>query len=151
MSRNFQLNGSLTDRTNMDYLKLAVIALSPIIALSTIVFGYKKKVQTGDVNKTKEVLTGAGWTAMGLVVVAGLFSIFSEWGNQRKTQAGQAAETARVIERLDRLEKSQEALTEVTNKVLLRVDEGLALSKQKSRKDPPDLESRPPEAQPELE
>jgi len=109
----------------MDYLKLAAMALSPCIAVYAILVTYKTKTRTGDPTTEKEKLTRGGKIALTLVVVAGLFSLSSEWSNQRKRQEEKSAEAKQVLEQLDKLQKKQEALSQTSNQILSKTEGGL--------------------------
>lgn len=119
----------------MDYLKLIVLALSPAIALYAILVTYKTKVRTGDVKKEEEALTLGGKIALVLVVVSGLFSVVAEWRSQEKKEEEKGAEIRQVMEQLGRLQKTQEILSNASNQMLQKEDNGLLILRQ-LRSDP---------------
>jgi hypothetical protein len=114
----------------MDYLKLIALALSPAIAVYAILVTYKTKTRTGDPTSERDVLTRAGKFALVLVLIAGMFSLLSEWSNQRKKQAEKNMEAQQVVERLNRLQKAQEALGLNSGQILRKTEEGLLLLRQ---------------------
>ena len=114
----------------MDYLKLIALALSPVVAVYAILVTYKAKSRTGDPTTEKEVLTRGGKVALVLVVVAGLFSVSSEWSNQRKKQNEKNAETQQVMEQLERLERELETLNRGSSQLVSKADESLLILRQ---------------------
>lgn len=113
----------------MDYLKLIALVLSPGIALYAILVTYKTKTRTGDPTTEKDVLTGGGKVAVVLVLVAGLFSFFSELKSQRKKEEEKGAEVRQVMEQLDRLQKGQEVLNGTSNQMQQKIDDSLLILK----------------------
>ena len=114
----------------MDYLKIITLALSPIIAIYAILVTYKTKNRTGDPTTEKEVLTLGGKVALALVIIAGLFSFFSELSSQRKEKDEKSTETRQIMEQLNKLHKQQETLNRTSNMILRQTEESLLLLRQ---------------------
>jgi hypothetical protein len=114
----------------MDYLKLIALALSPAIALYAILVTYKTKTRTGDPNTEKEVLTRGGKVALVLVVIAGLFSILSEYNSQRQKAEEKGSEVRQVREQLGKLQNGQEILNKASSQMLQRTEDSLIILRQ---------------------
>ena len=74
----------------MEYAKLIAAVLTLVGAVLGLAFSYKLVVRSDDPARPEEQrLNRKGWLAMLLVIIAGMFSIYSEWQTQHKKTSDQ--------------------------------------------------------------
>jgi uncharacterized membrane protein len=112
----------------MDLAKLLAIFLTSLIATFSITFNYRIKVRSDDpAIPEKEKLSRIGKIALLVVVIAGLFSLFSEIQTQRDKLTEKIKAAGQAKQETVEAQKKQEELNRVSQRLLQEMRENLIL------------------------
>jgi hypothetical protein len=115
----------------MDLAKLLAIFLTSLIATFSITFNYRIKVRSDDpAVPEKEKLSRIGKVALIVVVVAGVFSLVSEFYSQRDKLAEKVKAAAQAKQETLEAQKKQEELNREAHQLLQEMKENLTLIQQ---------------------
>ena len=119
----------------MDIAKLLAIFLTSLIATFSITFNYRTKVRSDDpAVPEQEKLSRIGKVALIVVVVAGIFSLVSEFYSQRDRLAEKVKAAAQARQEMLEAQKKQDELNRDAHQLLQEMKENLVLI-QKFRED----------------